>query len=112
MSISLRILLIAGAVIALLFIAKRIKSRKILMEDAIFWVVLSFVFIIVAIFPEIAFVCSDLLGFVSPSNFIFLVVIALLLVKTFISTSEISLLKYRVNELAQEIALRDAKNDD
>ena len=112
MSLSLRILLIVCALIALFFVAKRVKKRKILMEDAIFWVVLSVVFVIVAIVPEIAFICSDFLGFVSPSNFIFLIIIALLLMKVFTCTSEISLLKYRVNELAQEIALRDKEDEE
>ena len=112
MSLSLRILLIAGALLALFFVAKRVKKRKILMEDTIFWVILSVVFVLIALVPEVAFICSELLGFVSPSNFIFLIIIALLLMKVFANTSEISLLKYRVNELAQEIALRDKDKEE
>ena len=41
----------------------------------------------------------------SASNFVYLVIIALLLWKVFVCSSEISRLKVKVNELAQEIAL-------
>ncbi|WP_303203533.1 DUF2304 domain-containing protein, partial [Raoultibacter timonensis] len=43
----------------------------------------------------------------SPSNFIFLCVIALLLIKCFTLTVEVSSLRERLDVLAQEIALRD-----
>ena len=60
---------------------------------------------IVAIFPGIAINLAYALGFMSASNFVYLVIIALLLWKVFVCSSEISRLKVKVNELAQEIAL-------
>lgn len=62
-------------------------------------------------------------GFISTSNFVFLVIIGVLLLKVFTSSIEISRLKYQVHQLAQEIALtnkatydkcagRDEKDDD
>ncbi|MBM6779097.1 DUF2304 domain-containing protein [Collinsella tanakaei] len=105
MSIALRILLVAGAVLAFAFVAQRIRKSTVLMGDAIFWVALSGLLIVLAVFPEITFFFSDLFGFVSPSNFIFLFIIVLLMAKMFANSSEISLLKHRVNELAQENAL-------
>ena len=48
---------------------------------------------------------AGMLGFMSPANFVYLVVIALLLWKVFTNSAEISRLKAKVTELAQEIAL-------
>lgn len=109
MPLTLRILLIAGAVAAFAFIGNRIHKGKILMGDAIFWVLLSFALIVLALFPGIAFFFSSLLGFVSPSNFVFLLVMVLVMAKIFANSSEISMLKHRVNELAQENALLEKK---
>lgn len=105
MPILLRTFLIIGAVIAFIFVANRVHKSKILMGDAIFWVLLALLLVILAVFPGIAFFFSGLLGFISPSNFVFLLVMVLLMAKAFANSSEISMLKYRVNELAQENAL-------
>ena len=105
MSLLLRVFLIAGALLVFFFVAYRIKKSMILMGDAIFWVLFSIMLVILAVFPGIAFWFSALFGFVSPSNFVFLLVIAILIAKMFANSSEISMLKHRVNELAQENAL-------
>ena len=105
----LRALLTVASVIAFAFIGNRIHKNKILMGDAIFWVLLSLLMIILAVFPGIAFFFSGLLGFMSPSNFVFLLVIVLVVAKVFANSSEISMLKHRVNELAQENALLEKK---
>lgn len=77
----------------------------ILMGDAIFWVAISLLLVIIAVFPDITYFFADLFGFMSPSNFVFLLVLVLLMAKMFANSSEISMLKHRVNELAQENAL-------
>ena len=110
MALALRIFLFAGAVCVLLSIASRIRRKKIQMQDSIFWVVLSAILVLVAIFPRILYGVSEMLGFASPSNFVFLVIIAVLLIKQFDDAEQISTLKHRVNQLAQEIAL--AHSDD
>lgn len=109
MPLVLRALLIAASVTAFAFIGNRIHKNKILMGDAIFWVLLSLLMIVLAVFPGIAFFFSGLLGFMSPSNFVFLLVIVLVVAKVFANSSEISMLKHRVNELAQENALLEKK---
>lgn len=108
MPITLRALLILGAALAAWIVIGRIKKSKVLMDDAIFWVVAAVVLLILAIFPQIVIFCSNLLGFMSPSNFVFLVIVALLLMKVHSDSCEISLLKHKVDELAQEMALSKA----
>lgn len=109
MPLTLRVLLVVGAVVAFMFIANRIHKSKILMGDAIFWVLLALLLILFAVFPRIAFFFSEILGFMSPSNFVFLLVMVLVMAKVFANSSEISMLKHRVNELAQENALLEKR---
>ena len=101
----LRALLVIGAVAALFVVGKQVKKQKILVEDAVFWVVVAVVFVVIAIFPDIAINLAHALGFMSTSNFVYLVIISLLLWKAFTNSAEISRLRTKVNELAQEIAL-------
>lgn len=101
----LRALLVLGALAALFVVGKQVKKKKILVEDAVFWVVVAVVFVVIAVFPDIAIRLAHALGFMSASNFVYLVIIALLLWKAFTNSAEISRLRTKVNELAQEIAL-------
>lgn len=111
MSVSLRVLCIVGAVVTFTIVTRRIRRSRMRMEDAIFWVVLSLALVVVALFPGIATALARLLGFQAPSNFVFLAVIAILLVKLFSLSAEVSELKGRVIELAQTLALRSDEDD-
>ena len=62
---------------------------------------------LLAIFPQIAYFLSDLLQVQSPSNFVFLYVIAVLVIREFLTTVEISKLRARVALLTQQKALED-----
>ena len=110
MPVQLQILLFIGAFLALFLIAHKIKSSKILMGDAIFWVLLAVLLVLLAIFPDIAYFFAGIFGFISPSNFVFLTIVALLLSKVLSNSTEISILKHKVDELAQEIALGNEEN--
>lgn len=112
MAIQQRIFILLGAILAFAFVCQRIRKDKILVEDSIFWVVLSVVLVIIAIFPGIAIWCGRLFGFISPINFVYTLLIALLLVKAFGNSAEISMLKSKVNDLAQEVALKDELNQE
>lgn len=111
MSVSLRVLCIVGAVVTFAIVTRSIRRSRMRMEDAIFWVALSVGLVIVALFPSIATALSRLLGFQAPSNFVFVAVIAILLIKLFTLSMEVSALKCHVTELAQELALRPSKDD-
>lgn len=112
MSLTLRILCIVGSALVFVFIANSIKKKRVQLEDAIFWVFLSLALLIVAIFPQLAIFLSDLIGIKAPSNFVFLVAIAILLIRLFSLSTEVSRLKHRLNELAQEEALLAKQEED
>lgn len=104
---SLRILLIICSVLTLVFIIRNIRKAKLRLIDGFSWVLLAIFFIIISVWPEIIYSLSRRLGFISSINMVYLIVIFLLLLKIFFASLKISALESRVNELAQEVALRD-----
>lgn len=106
MSVSLRILLIVAAVITVIWILKKIRKSKVKMEDAIFWLVFSGTLLLLAVFPQISFWMSGLLGIESPANLVFLMIICLLIEKIFTLSIITSQLEEKVSILSAEIAIR------
>ncbi len=105
MSLSLRILCVVGAVITFLVVTHNIRRRKLRLDDSLFWVVLSVALLVMAVFPGIVSALASALGFQAPSNFVFLAVIAVLTAKLFSLSAEVSTLRSRLDQLAQEEAL-------
>lgn len=100
-------LLIVGALVTLFFVILKIRRSEIKTADAVFWFVFVFCLLLLAIFPQIAFALSGVLGVESPANLVFLVIVAILLVKEFSASVEIAKLRDKVTYLVQEIALMD-----
>lgn len=111
MAIGLRVLLIAGAALMMIFVLWKIRKSQLLTSDAIFWFVLSLVFIILAIFPQIAYAVSYWLGVESPANFIFLATIAVLIVRELFDTVQISQLKDKLTCAVQNGALEKNREE-
>lgn len=109
MSVALRILLIVVSVMNTLNILRRIRKSKLQIEYSIFWLLFSMVLIVISIFPQIVIKLAQLIGFQSPANMVFLLVIFALMFKSFQSTLEISQLQYKIEELTQKIALEEHK---
>ena len=83
MSLTLRIPLIVVCVLACLYVLRRIRRAQMEIEDAIYWIFASTALVIISIFPQIPDFLSHLLGIRSPSNFVFLAVIFVVIVKLF-----------------------------
>ena len=94
MSVALRILLIVVSVMNTLNILRRIRKSKLQIEYSIFWLLFSMVLIVISVFPQIVIKLAQLIGFQSPANMVFLLVIFALMFKSFQSTLEISQLQY------------------
>lgn len=110
MSIYIRILLIIGASALLGFMLKRIRQAKLKIEYTVFWICFSVVLVLMGIFPGAISRVSSFLGFQSPVNMVFLIIIFILIVKLFFHTLQISALENKVDNLAQQIAI-DRKMD-
>ena len=109
MSIALRVLLIIVSVMNTLNILRRIRKSKLQIDYSIFWLVFSMILIVIAVFPQIVNKLAQIIGFQSPANMVFLLVIFALMFKSFQSTLEISQLQYKIEELTQKIALEEHK---
>ncbi|MDE5966697.1 MAG: DUF2304 domain-containing protein [Lachnospiraceae bacterium] len=102
MAVGLRIILIAFSVLALIYIIGKIRHSRMQIEYALFWILLSIVFILMAVFPELVYGVCKLLGIMSPANFVYLFIIAILLLKVFMMTVELSALENKVKDLVQQ----------
>ena len=107
MSVALRVSLFVCSILVLFFVMRRIRKAGLEISDSIFWLALSLVLIVIAMFPQIAYWASDLLGFDAPANFVFFCGIIVLLVRTFAQDQKICVLKKKLIALAQDEALRD-----
>ncbi|MDR1765509.1 MAG: DUF2304 domain-containing protein [Lachnospiraceae bacterium] len=106
MSVALRVVLIVVSALTFLAVAHRIRRSAMRIEDSIFWIGFVFLLLLFAIFPGIVYTLSGFAGTMAPSNFIFLFVIFVLLVKIFSMSLQLSVLESKLKDLAQEMALR------
>lgn len=112
MSLNYRIILIIGAIVAFVFVFRKLKKTEMSIANSVFWLFFAASLVVAALVPQVVFFLSTLTGFESPSNFVFLYVIAMLLIKCFTLTVEVSTMGERIDVLAQEIALRDKERHD
>lgn len=112
MSVSLRIILFLASVLTCIYISRKLKKSQIQIMDTVFWFVLSVVFVLFAVFPQIVNWISDFMGFMAPVNFIFLVMIFLLLVRCFLLSIRVSQLDDKLKNLVEEIGIRDNERND
>lgn len=107
MSIILRILLIIASCFSFLLCLKRIKQAKLKITNAFVWMLGSLSLILMAIFSNAVEWIATKLGFIAPVNFVFLVMIAFLLMQTFIDNIRISTLNEKIKELNHYIGLKE-----
>ena len=105
MDIVLRAVLIVVSIIATRELLVRIRKSRMQIEDSVFWVLLAFLCILLALFPRVLYFFTDLLNMRSPANLLFMFMIALLLYKCFQMSMHISVLEERIRTLAQDQAL-------
>ena len=101
----LRVILIVGAILLCAFMVKRIRQSKVKIEYAVFWLAFSAVLIVMGAFPKLVYFVSDMIGFQSPVNLVFLMIIFVLIVKIFFMTIQISQLENKIDNLTQRIAI-------
>ena len=107
MNIILRIALVIVSFLVVVFVLRKIRKTQLDIDDAIYWIIASILLLILSIFPKLAFWASQLLGIESPSNFVFLFMIFVVLIKLFNMAIDLSIQKQRLNRLIQKLALTD-----
>ena len=111
MSVQLRIVLILGAVTTMVAMLRQIRKKKVQIDSTIFWILFSFLLVLIALFPDIVYIFSRLLGVISPANLVMAGIILILIIKMFLMTLEISELKEKIRELSQSIALKKEREE-
>lgn len=112
MSYLLRIILITGAILSMIFMLKKIRQAKLKIEYIVFWTFFSIVLVVMGVFPGLFYAISDFLGFQSPISMIYLAIIFALIMKLFFTTIQISQLENKVDSLTQQIAIHDKVSKD
>ncbi|MBQ6455122.1 MAG: DUF2304 domain-containing protein [Eggerthellaceae bacterium] len=105
MNLTLTIVLVIGALIVFLGIVWKIRKAELSIASSVFWFLFTISLLLLAFFPQIAYFFSHLFNIESPSNFVFLYVIAVLLVRSFMDTIQITKLHEKHNDIVQEQAL-------
>lgn len=105
MTVALRVTLILVSLITLVFIARKIRSSKVKLEDSIFWICFAALIFIFSLFPQIFYALSSVVGTYSPANFVFLFFIFVLLVQSFQLSMRVSQADTRIKELTQQLAI-------
>ena len=112
MTLVLRILLLIGALFAMGIVINSVRKSKIRISDSVYWVVSAVILVLFALIPQLAYFFSGLFGFMSPANFVLLLVIVMILIRLFHQSCAISKLTYKVEQLSSELALRDKDTRD
>ena len=112
MSFPLRAMLIVASLLTGLYIRQKIRKSQMQIADVVFWLVFALALICMSIFPETVAWFTDLIGVQSPVNFVFLVVIFLVIVRCFSLSVKVSSLEAKLSDLVEDVAVDRSMNAD
>jgi hypothetical protein len=105
MRLPLRLALIAFSVLFLIAVLHLVRKGRLQVKYSLLWLFSALVLFICAVFPHIVTVFSSILGILTPSNFVFLVGLSLLILICLSLTVIVSWQSRDIRALVQEIAL-------
>lgn len=108
MTMTLRIALIIVSVLNCAWVILRIRKAQVKIEDTVFWILFSGLLMLLSLFPKIAEIGARFLGVQSQTNFLFLTILYVLIIKTFRMSIKVSVLESKLARLAQRLALDKA----
>lgn len=106
MSLLFSATLLISALLIFCLILRKIRRSEVTIADSTFWFLFALSLVLMGVFRQIPFFFAGIFGIESPANFVFAYVIAVLILREFYSTVEISQLRARVRGLAQKEALK------
>ncbi len=96
-------IIVAFAFVTIVFWA--INKKKLLLKYSLIWLAISFATVVIAIFPQIAYWFSNLVGIETVSNLIYFLGIISLLIITFSLTVIVSRQSNRIKHLVQMVSI-------
>lgn len=112
MNIVLRVMLVLGAVLTMFFILRRIRTSKVQIKDSVFWIFFSVLLLVLSLFPRLAFWAAYAIGFEAPINFVYLIILFVLITHQFVLTIKVSQLEACIKTLTQEVALAEKEKEE
>lgn len=106
MSLLFSATLLISALLIFWLILRKIRRSEVTIADSTFWFLFALSLVLMGVFRQVPFFFAGIFGIESPANFVFAYVIAVLILREFYSTVEISQLRARVRGLAQKEALK------
>ena len=109
MSLLFSATLLVGALLTFWLVLRKIRKAEVTIADSTFWFLFALSLVLMGVFRQIPFFFADLFSIESPANFVFVYVIAVLVIREFYATVEVSQLRAKVRNLVQNQALTDAQ---
>lgn len=100
-----RIALVILCLVFLVVILAMVKKKQLTMRYSLLWICLSITMLICALFPQIVYLFSNFVGFMTPSNFLFFVAIFFLLAISLSLSVIVSRQQRRITTLIQQLAI-------
>ncbi|MBQ6717972.1 MAG: DUF2304 domain-containing protein [Clostridia bacterium] len=105
MNRGLIITLILACIVTAIFVIRKIKKSQFKIGDTLYWLFFCLFLLVMSIFPTAIYWVSNIIGFESPSNFIFVTIIFLLLVKIFLLDARVAKVEDKLIKLVQKYAI-------
>ena len=109
MSLLFSATLLIGALLTFGLILRKIRKAEVTIADSTFWFLFALSLVFMGVFRQIPFFFAELFSIESPANFVFVYVIAVLVIHEFYATVEVSQLRAKVRNLVQNQALADVR---
>ena len=105
MPLLLRIEMIAVAIVFMIIVVKAVNRKKLWLQYSILWIIIAVGMMFLAFFPGVVEWAANLVGIVTPSNFIYLLALIALLILTFSLTVIISKQSQRIKTIIQIVSI-------
>lgn len=105
MSVISQVLVIAFCIVLFCYVVHLVARDRLLLKYSLLWFFLAAILLVAALFPNVLFSLSSLLGFEAPSNFIFFLGLFCLMAIALSHSVIVSRQALRIKNLTQRIAL-------
>lgn len=93
------------SIAAIFYVISNIRKKKFAIKESFYWVLASFIMLILSIFPYSIDSLATFLNISYPPSLLFVLCILFLILVNFRNSREISMQQEKIIELAQELAI-------
>ncbi len=110
MTFTLQVILFFVSIITFLFVITKIRKAQLDIQDAVIWILLSLLLIVMSLCLPFIDKIAKIFGFISTANFVFTMIVFFLIIIVFGQTVKISILNEKLKNLNHYISLMEYKN--